>query len=87
MLSIRCSKIKSEKELKFIEGYSWNTSKLAREEFERLRPTDTGFKIGNVCLDLIDDNGDIKDTITITTELFEMKRANSPIPEQTKEDD
>lgn len=77
MLSIKCSKIKSEKELEFIEGYSWNTNKQARKEFEDLRTADTGFKVGNVCLDLIDDNGDIKDTITITEELFEMKRAKT----------
>lgn len=76
-ITIKCSKIKSEKELEFIEGYSWNTNKQARKEFEDLRPADTGFIVGNICLDLIDDNGDIKDTITITEELFEMKRAKT----------
>jgi hypothetical protein len=69
MMGIQCSKI-SNNELSYIEGYSWEKDIKTKNEFDKLKSFDTGYKEGNICLDLLNNNFDIIDTITITTRRF-----------------
>lgn len=69
MLGIRVSEIQ-DNQLKYIEGYSWQTNEKTREKFEEQRDNNVGYGNGHICLDLIEIKGDIIDTITITKEQF-----------------
>lgn len=70
-LGIKCSEIVSKKEIKYLEGYKFETSLRTWKEFMSAKRQDTGFKVGNICLDLIDmNNGDIIETITLDRDYF-----------------
>jgi hypothetical protein len=70
MMGIACSKIENG-ELKHIEGYSWKEDSKTKDEFNKLRAFDTGYKEGNICLDLLsNDLMDIDDTITVAPRIF-----------------
>lgn len=74
MKGIKCSKI-TNGELVYLEGYAWKTGKETVDKFQEQKAFDTGYQEGNICLDLLGNNGvDILDTITITKERFDGLR-------------
>lgn len=56
---------------------------IIREQFYTEKNNDTGFKIGNICLDLYNDNEDLIDTITITRERY-LELTNKPFTVEVK---
>lgn len=58
-----------DREIFPITGFKDEDS-IIKEQFYAEKKNDTGYKIGNVYLDLYNDNGDLIDTITITRKRY-----------------
>ena len=69
MKGIKVSRIVNG-ELKYIEGYSWKTDEETEEQFNIMKKKKIDYNEGEICLDLIDSNDDILETITITSKEF-----------------
>lgn len=70
-LGIRCSEIVTDKEIKFLEGYVWETSLRTWKEWVRVKKKDIGFRVGHIRMDLIDmSTQDTLETVTIDKNYF-----------------